>query len=240
MSPSAHSRAVLYLRVSTASQVEHGTSLDEQRRDLLAYAERHRLEVVEVIEDAGESAANLERPGMVRALELIESGEADLFVATKIDRVARNLRDLLNIAHELRERDASIVLADDTLDTTTAQGRLYAQMMGAFAEWERELIASRLQAGRDAARARGVRFGRPPVGMTAKRGKLAVAENGAERIALAKRAASMKASGSTLQAIAETFNGEGIATGSNRPGTSWHPSSVSRLLVAARALAAIA
>lgn len=235
MSPTAHSRAVLYVRVSTTSQVDHGSSLAAQRAHLLEYAKRHRLEVVEVIEDAGESASTLDRPGLRRALEMIESGEAELLVATKSDRVARNLRDLLNLAHELSERDAAIALTDDPFDTSTPQGRLMVQMQGAFAEMEREMIAARLQAGRDAARAKGVKFGRPPVGMTSKRGRLAVADP--ERAELAMRAAEMRRGGMTLQQVADQFNAEGIATGSNRPGTCWHPSSVSRLVKAAAAIA---
>jgi site-specific DNA recombinase len=227
-------RAIIYLRVSTASQVKHGTSLDEQRRELLAYAERTGLEVVDVIEDAAESGANRDRPGIRRALDMIEAGDAEVFVATRIDRVARDLRDLLNFAHELKEAGASMLLADGSFDTSTPQGKLQAQIMGAFAEWDRAIINDRLKAGREAARAKGVRFGRPPVGMTAKRGVLAPADR--ERVQLARRAGTLKKKGATLQAIADTFNREGIATGSNRPGTRWHPSSISRLLTTARAL----
>lgn len=236
MSPIAHSRAILYVRVSTASQADHGTSLAAQREHLLAYAERHRLQVVEVIEDAGESASSLDRPGLARALAMIEQGDADVLVATKSDRVARNLRDLLNLAHQLDGHGAAIALTDDPFDTSTPQGRLMVQVQGAFAEMERSMIAERLQAGRTRARAKGVRFGRPPVGLTSKRGALAVADP--ERVAVAQRAAAMKAAGDTLQSIADTFNAEQVPTGSNRPGTRWHPSSVSRVLTTAAAIAA--
>ena len=79
------------------------------------------------------------------------------------DRLARSTRDLLNILHVLGERGVGFKsLADSWADTTTAHGRLLVTMLAGIAEFERELIRARTGEGRKRAKARGVRFGRPP------------------------------------------------------------------------------
>lgn len=235
MSPHAGTRAVLYIRVSTLKQADHGHSLEAQRAHLLAYAATHGLKVVEVVTDGGESAGTLNRPGLRRALELVESGDADVLVATKGDRITRNLRDLLNLAAELEAHGASIATADGRFDTTTPLGKAMTQMQGVFAELEREMASERTREGMAAARAKGIRLGRPPVGYRSEAGKLVPSDP--ERIALAERAATMNADGQSLRAIADTFNAEGIATGSGRPDARWHAPAVARLLKAAQVAA---
>lgn len=83
---------------------------------------------------------------------------------TRLDRLARSTRDLLNILHTLGERGIGFKsLVDSWADTTTAHGRLLVTMLAGIAEFERELIRARTGEGRSRAKARGVRFGRPPV-----------------------------------------------------------------------------
>jgi DNA invertase Pin-like site-specific DNA recombinase len=82
---------------------------------------------------------------------------------TRLDRLARSTRDLLNILHTLGERGVGFKsLADTWADTTTAHGRLLVTMLAGIAEFERELIRARTGEGRKRAQARGVKFGRPP------------------------------------------------------------------------------
>jgi DNA invertase Pin-like site-specific DNA recombinase len=84
-------------------------------------------------------------------------------VVTRLDRLARSTRDLLNILHTLGERGVGFKsLADTWADTTTAHGRLLVTMLAGIAEFERELIRARTGEGRKRAQARGVKFGRPP------------------------------------------------------------------------------
>ena len=83
---------------------------------------------------------------------------------TRLDRLARSTRDLLNILYTLGERSIGFKsLADAWADTTTPHGRLLVTMLAGIAEFERELIKARTGEGRKRAKARGVRFGRPPV-----------------------------------------------------------------------------
>ena len=239
MSPHEHTRAVLYIRVSTDKQAEHGHSIDAQRDRLTAYADRYALQVVEVIVDGGESAGTLNRPGLRRAVEMVEAGEADVIVATKGDRISRNLRDLLNLAATLAEHGASIATADGTFDTTTPVGKAMTQMQGVFAELERELIAQRTREGMAAAKAKGVRLGRPPIGYMVEDGRLVPDPSKAaeleRRRAIAERIEQMQGEGMTLRQIAEAFTAEHVPTATGR-GT-WTAAAVQRIARAATAAA---
>ena len=89
--------------------------------------------------------------------------EGDLLIVTKLDRLTRSTRDLLNTLATITEENAGFrVLDNPSLDTTCAHGRLLLNILGSIAEFERELIRSRTSEGRARAKARGVRFGRKP------------------------------------------------------------------------------
>jgi DNA invertase Pin-like site-specific DNA recombinase len=107
------------------------------------------------------SGARSDRPELAKLLKRLEPG--DVLIVTRLDRLARSTRDLLNILHQLGERSVGFKsLADAWADTTTPHGRLLVTMLAGIAEFERELIKARTGEGRKRAQARGVRFGRPP------------------------------------------------------------------------------
>ena len=108
-----------------------------------------------------QSGAKTDRPELAKLLRRLEPG--DVLMVTRLDRLARSTRDLLNILHMLGERSIGFKsLADAWADTTTPHGRLLVTMLAGIAEFERELIKARTGEGRKRAQARGVRFGRPP------------------------------------------------------------------------------
>jgi DNA invertase Pin-like site-specific DNA recombinase len=89
-------------------------------------------------------------------------GKGDVLVVTRLDRLARSTRDLLNVLDAVSKAGAAFKsLADAWADTTTAHGRLMLTVLGGLAEFERELIRERTGEGRRRAKANGVRFGRP-------------------------------------------------------------------------------
>jgi DNA invertase Pin-like site-specific DNA recombinase len=107
------------------------------------------------------SGARTDRPELAKILRRLEPG--DVLMVTRLDRLARSTRDLLNILHMLGERGIGFrSLADAWANTTTAHGRLLVTMLAGIAEFERELIRARTGEGRKRAQARGVKFGRPP------------------------------------------------------------------------------
>jgi DNA invertase Pin-like site-specific DNA recombinase len=106
------------------------------------------------------SGAKTDRPELVKAIGRLEPG--DVLVVTRLDRLARSTRDLLNVLDEVGKRGAGFKsLKDAWADTTTPHGRLMLTVLGGLAEFERELIRARTGEGRKRAKDRGVKFGRP-------------------------------------------------------------------------------
>lgn len=114
---------------------------------------------------SGSTAAE-SRTGFSEAMELLEEG--DLLVVWKLDRVGRSIADLIHLLKLFGDRGIEFRSLTDGIDTTTAGGRLVFHIMGALAEFERDLIQERTKAGLRAAKKRGKRLGRPPALTTAQ------------------------------------------------------------------------
>lgn len=107
------------------------------------------------------SGAKRDRPELAKMIEQLR--DKDTVVVTRLDRLARSTRDLLDIAEKLKEAGAGLrSLAEPWADTTSPAGRMVLTVFAGIAEFERELIHQRTSSGRVAAKERGVRFGRPP------------------------------------------------------------------------------
>jgi DNA invertase Pin-like site-specific DNA recombinase len=107
------------------------------------------------------SGAKTDRAELRKVIKRLETG--DVLIVTRLDRLARSTRDLLNVMHEIAERGAGFKsLADAWADTTTPHGRLMLAVLGGLAEFERDLIKARTSEGRARAKAKGVHMGRPP------------------------------------------------------------------------------
>jgi DNA invertase Pin-like site-specific DNA recombinase len=129
------------------------------------------------------------RPQLDKALEFLRPG--DVLVITKLDRLGRSVRNLIDLAETLDGRNVGLRVLDQGIDTTTPAGRMFFHVLAALAEFEASLISERTLDGLEAARARGRRGGRRP--------KLSE-----RQVALARQ---MYASGEhTVSAIAETFH----------------------------------
>jgi len=136
-----------YARVST-----DGQTLDAQQAALRA-AGAAKVFAEKV------SGAKTDRRQLQRAIEALDAG--DVLLVTRLDRLARRTRDLLNVLATISEKGAGFrSIADAWADTTTAHGRLMLTVLGGLAEFERELIRARTDEGRKHAMSRGVRFGR--------------------------------------------------------------------------------
>lgn len=151
-------RVAFYLRVSTNEQ-----TTENQRAALQAVATARGWEVVRVYEDAGISGAKsrTHRPGLDSMLMDALRGEFDLIATWSVDRLGRSLRDLVETLHELQACNVQLYVHQQSIDTTTSSGRALFAMLGVFAEFEREMIAERVQAGLARARAAGRIGGRP-------------------------------------------------------------------------------
>ena len=170
-----------YTRVSTASQ-------DAQLQlDALVDSGVQKRDVFSDVTSGSRTA--IERPGMKRLMDYIEPG--DTVVVWRIDRLGRSLIDVLNTVNLLRDKGVKIRSLSDGIDPETTSGRLMLGMLATLAEYERELITERVNAGIAAAKQSGTRFGRPPVDPAVIAEKLDIAQDARRKGRTAAEAASL-------------------------------------------------
>lgn len=162
-------RAVLYARASTKDKQHPELQIEELRR----VAEQRGWEIVgEILER--ESGAKVDRPGFVGAMTTIRAGKANILAAVELSRFGRSLTHLVDVAAELAAHGADLVCTRQPIDTTTPAGRLLFHVLGAMAQFERELIRERVTAGvRHARLKRGGAWGRGRAAIPAEALKLA-------------------------------------------------------------------
>lgn len=136
-----------YARVSTKDQ-----NLSLQRDAL-------EKEGCKVIYEEKMSGAKAERPELRKMIDQLR--EDDVIVIWKLDRLGRSLGDLVNLVREIEGKGAGLKSLNDSIDTTTAQGKLTFHIFASLAEFERDMISERTKAGLEAAKARGRKGGRP-------------------------------------------------------------------------------
>jgi len=177
-----------YARVST-----DGQSVDAQVRQLRAAgAEKVWRETA--------SGAKTDRVQLRRVLDELDAG--DVLMVTRLDRLARSTRDLLNILATIAEKKAGFrSLGDTWADTTTSHGRLMLTVLGGLAEFERDLIRARTSEGRARAVANGVKLGRKPT-LTPHQRREAIKRVNAEKETLGEIARSYNVSRWTISRLA--------------------------------------
>ena len=200
-------KAIGYTRVSTEGQAESGLGLEAQREAIEADVKRRGWQLVEVVEDAGEGGGDVDRPGLRKALERIADSEADALVVAKLDRLSRSAVHTGQLLDWFKEAGATFVAMDLGVDTSTASGRMVANVLASVAEWERDAIGERTAAALRAKKAKGETISRPAVEPKVRR-----------------RIERQRQRGWTMQRIADRLNRDGVATA--RGGSEWRPSSV--------------
>jgi len=148
-------RAALYARVSTTDQTP-----ENQLAALRAFAAARGWQDVEHV-DHGISGAKERRPALDAMMAAARKRKIDIIACVRLDRLARSTHHLLTMARELEALGVDLVATDQAVDTTTPAGRLLFTVLGAIAEFERDLIRDRVMAGLERARRRGTKSGRP-------------------------------------------------------------------------------
>ena len=136
-----------YCRVSTRHQ-----DLSLQKDKLL------KAGCEKIFEEKISGASRKGRVELENVLDFVREG--DVLIVTRLDRLARSLHDLTNITKRLENQDVGLIVTDQAIDTTSPAGRLLFHMIGAIAEFERDLITERTSEGRARAKDQGVKFGR--------------------------------------------------------------------------------
>jgi len=153
-------KMIAYIRVSTVGQAQTGYGLDAQRKAIRAYAEAREWDVIWIV-DAGQSARNIDRPGITKALALLKRRQADGLIVAKLDRLSRSMRDFADIVDLAGRQGWTLVSIDPGIDLTTPTGEMVASVLAAVAQWERRIISQRTKDALTAAKARGVKLGQP-------------------------------------------------------------------------------
>ena len=218
-------KAIGYIRVSTTDQAVEGVSLDNQRAKIKAYADLKDLELIEIIEDAGISAKNLNRPGAQRVLEMAKRKQIDAVICYKLGRMFRSTVDALETTKDFDKWGVAFHSIQESLDTQSAMGRFFFTLTAALAEMERGIISERTSSALQHKRAKGEKTGGDvPFGYDSTDGRLT--ENQDEQ-SIIRIAHSLKERGYSLQRIANHLNSKEYKT---KKGASWKPSQVQRIL----------
>ena len=139
--------AAIYIRVSTQDQAQHGFSLDAQEESLINYAKALGYEILKIYRDEGKSAKNLNRPEMQNLLKDAQEKKFQAIFIYKLDRFSRSLKDLILTIDKLKEWNIDFISLQDKIETASASGKLMFQIIGAFAEFERNIIGDRTTFG---------------------------------------------------------------------------------------------
>jgi site-specific DNA recombinase len=170
---------VAYCRVSTEEQAEEGYSIDGQANRLRAYAELHDLGDVVVVSDPGRSGKDLNRPGLQQVLEMVERGHVGHVLVWRLDRLSRNLGDLIGLADCFGQANVSLHSFTEKLDLSSATGRMFYNILGSFAQFYREQLSENIRMGNAQAVREGKWINRPKTGYDLINGELVPNESAA-------------------------------------------------------------
>lgn len=214
----AMTRAFAYLRVSGKGQVE-GDGLPRQLEAIRAYAKAHDIRLAKVFRDEGVSGTKdlLNRPALAALIQALHGDGVKLVLVEKLDRLARDLMVQESILHDLTRSGFQLVsVSEPDLCSNEPSRKLMRQIMGAFSEYEKQMIVLKLNGARARIRAKEGRCeGRKPYG-----------HRDGENVVL-ERLRHLRTQGVAYDRIAATLNVEGVAP---RSGKRWHAGVVHRIL----------
>jgi len=217
-------QAIGYIRVSTEKQASEGVSLEAQEAKIEHWCKANGYELVKVYVDAGISGKRMDtRKELLAALASLKKGMA--LVSYSLSRLARSTKDLIGISELVAKKKGDLVSLSESIDTTTAAGKMMFQMLAVLSEFERNLTAERTSGALQHKKATGQKYtNQTPYGFEAIEGRLVEVKQEAEVVAEIQAA---RSSGSTLQSIADNLNGRGIPT---KTGKLWAPATIHLLL----------
>jgi site-specific DNA recombinase len=178
-------KCAVYVRVSTEEQAKEGYSLAAQTDKIIDYIKSKGWAYSQIYNDDGYSAASRRRPALQKMLDDAAAKQFEAVLVYRIDRLSRNLKDLIDIVEELAKNNIGFKSITELIDTTTPEGRLMFHQFGSFAQYERELIAQRVCMGMAKRLKTGLwPSGYAPYGYKLNNGKLQIVEKEAKNVRL--------------------------------------------------------
>lgn len=193
----------VYVRVSTEEQAKEGISIDAQIERCRSFCKARDWRVFKIYTDAGYSAGTLERPAFKNLIDDINNKKFNILLVYKIDRFSRKLKDLISILEDLKSKGINFTSVTEQIDTTTAMGEAFFQIIGVFAQLERGMVKERVELAFDKKINSGEILYRAPLGYVYRNGKLVVNEEEAEKV---REIFNMWANGIHYQEISKKFN----------------------------------
>jgi site-specific DNA recombinase len=190
--------SVGYCRVSTEEQANEGYSIEGQADKLRRYAELHDLGPIRIIDDPGISGRTLKRPGLEEIRELVRQRKVTAVVVWRLDRISRTISDLWELAEEFDSAGVAFHSLNESIDLSSATGRLVFTFMGALAQFYRESLAENVRLGLDQARREGRHVNRAKFGYRMVDGSLVPDRSEAESVRLMF---GLRAAGASLREI---------------------------------------
>jgi len=229
-------RVIGYVRVSTNEQAENGVSLAAQEQKIRGYCKLNDWHCLDVVRDDGASAKDLKRPGLQRIRDEIprKARRFEGIVVAKLDRLTRSVRDLLYLTDFTDKHHVTLVSLQEAVDTGTATGQLFRNIVTVISEWERGVIGERTREALAYKRRNGEGVGALPYGFTlAKDGKHLVPVLAEGKVLT--RINKERAKGTSYDRIADGLNADRIRT---KRGGRWYAMTVRSVLATARRRAA--
>jgi DNA invertase Pin-like site-specific DNA recombinase len=196
-------RSAGYIRVSTEDQSREGISLEHQEAKIKAYACINDLELVEIIRDEGASGKDLERVGITRLLDMVDSGKVDAVIVYKLDRLSRKTLDTLSLIESFESKGVAFHSISERVDTKSATGKFFLTIISALAQMERDLVAERTADALTHKKQKGEWTGRIPFGFRVMNKRLV---EDPDQIKVIKKAKSLRRSGKSLREISKALN----------------------------------
>ena len=213
-------KVIGYTRVSTVRQAEDGVSLDAQTAKIHAWAELNGHEVIEVFTDAGITGRRVDiRNGLQNALEAACKHEAALVVYS-LSRLARNTRETLEISERLRKSGANLVSLSESIDTTSAAGKMIFGVLAVLAQFESDQTSERVTEAMAYAKSQNKRVGSIPYGFRLSEDGNTLIPEPTEQANI-RLILDLREAGLSLRAIASELQARGIKTKQGK--AQWSP-----------------
>jgi site-specific DNA recombinase len=196
-------KVAIYVRVSTEEQAKEGISVDAQIDRCKAFCKARNWKAAKVYKDAGFSAGSMNRPAFQLLMHDARDKKFSVLLVYKIDRFSRKLKDLILTLDDLKDHEINFSSVTEQIDTTTAMGEAFFQIIGVFAQLERGMVKERVEMAFDKKISSGEALNRAPLGYLYQNKKLMVNEADAQKV---KEIFEMWLAGVSYKEISQKFN----------------------------------